>query len=188
MSLRTSAYLAQSLDGFIARPDGELDWLDRANATVPPGQDCGYGAFFASVDVLVMGRATFDKVLTFADWPYGTTRVVVLARSDLAVPAALGQTVSVSSESPELLCARLAGEGFQHAYVDGGLTVQRFLRAGLLSELTLTTIPVLLGAGRPLFGALERDVSLEHLATVAYPFGFVQSRYRVLGAKEAEGQ
>lgn len=184
MSLRTSAFLAQSLDGFIARADGGLDWLDRASAAAPPGEDCGYGAFFATVDVLVMGRGTFEKVLGFPDWPYGTTRVVVLSRRGVAVPAPLGQSVSVTAEAPPELCARLAAEGCEHAYVDGGLTVQSFLRAGLLEELTLTTVPVLLGEGKRLFGPLEGDIRLQHSSTVAYPFGLVQSRYRVLGPTE----
>lgn len=188
MALRTSAFLACSLDGFIARLDGGLDWLEQANARVPPGEDCGYGAFFATVDVLVMGRCTFDKVLTFPDWPYGATRVVVLSRGGVAVPPALGDRVSVSAQPPAALCARLAAEGCRHAYVDGGVTVQSFLGAGLLGELTLTTVPVLLGAGRPLFGALPQDVPLEHLSTVAYPSGLVQSRYRVLRAPGAQAE
>lgn len=186
MSLRTSAFLAQSLDGFIARPDGDLDWLDRASAAAPPGEDCGYSAFFATVDVLVVGRSTFEKVLGFPAWPYGDTRVVVLSHGGVAVPEARTQTVTVSAEPPAALCARLAAEGCRHAYVDGGVTVQGFLRAGLLDELTLTTVPVLLGAGRRLFGPLEGDVHLEHLSTIAYPFGLVQSRYRVSSPTRVE--
>lgn len=179
MPLRVSAFMATSLDGFIARANGALDWLDRANASVPPGEDCGYAAFFATVDVLVMGRGTFETVLTFPSWPYGDLPVVVLSRRGIEVPVERRTTVSVSDEELPTLVARLAAAGRQHAYVDGGQTVQSFLRAGLLNELTLTTIPILLGAGLPLFGSLERDVELEHVATTAYPFGYVQSRYRV---------
>lgn len=181
MNIRTSAFIATSLDGFIARLDGAIDWLERANAAVTPGEDCGYKAFIDAVDLLVMGRNSFEKVLTFGEWPYHGKRVVVLSRKGAAIPAALAATVSTSAEAPRGLLDRLAAEGVKHVYVDGGLTIQSFLRGGLLGEITLTRIPVLLGQGLPLFGPLSADVSLEHVETIAYPFGFVQSRYRVTG-------
>lgn len=179
MPLTTSVFIATSLDGFIARTDGSIDWLEEANARVPEGEDCGYHAFIATVDTLVMGRKTFETVLAFDAWPYGDKRVVVLSSKPVAIPAALSGTVSASSEEPRALVERLAAEGARHLYVDGGLTIQRFLSAGLIDALILTRIPVLLGEGRPLFGPLPGDVALTHVATRAYDFGFVQSTYRI---------
>lgn len=179
MTLRSSVFIATSLDGYIARPDGSIDWLEAANKLVPPGEDCGFHAFMDSVDALVMGRNTFEKVLTFDAWPYGDKRVIVLASRPLAIPDRLPPSVSASSETPGALAARLAGEGVKRIYVDGGVTIQRFLAAGLIDDMTITVVPILLGAGRPLFGPCGKDIALEHLATKAYDFGFVQSSWRV---------
>jgi len=177
MGIRASVFIATSLDGFISRKDGSIDWLNEANAMVPPGEDCGYKVFAESVDVLVMGRHTFDLVRTFDTWPYGDKRVVVLSSGAVEIPEDWRKTVSSSSEAPEVLLRRLEAEGCRHVYVDGGITIQRFMAAGLIDELTITLIPVLLGAGRPLFGALEKDVKLKLLRTKAYEFGFVQVVY-----------
>lgn len=179
MTLKLSVFIATSLDGYIARPDGGIDWLNQANAAVPEGEDCGFAGFMATVDVLVMGRNTFEQVLGFGEWPYGATRVVVLSRKGVEIPVELADRVSTSAEEPAQLVARLAAEGARNFYIDGGKTIQAFLVAGLINELTITTIPVLLGEGVPLFGPLESDVDLTHVATNAYPFGFVQSRYRI---------
>ncbi len=180
MGIKSSVFIATSLDGYIARDDGNLDWLDRANATVPNGEDCGYHDFITSVDVLVMGRNTFEKVLSFGDWAYGSKPVVVLSRGQVSIPPSIAGTVSASSEQPQTLVERLATTGAQHLYIDGGLAIQSFLQAGLIDEITITVIPVLLGAGKPLFGTLDRDIELTHIATKTYEFGFVQSKYRVV--------
>ncbi len=178
MTAKVSVFIATSLDGFIARSDGRIDWLNQANATVPRGEDCGYATFIATVDTIVMGRNTFEQVLTFDEWPYGDRQVVVLSRSGIVIPNALRENVSVSSEWPQVLVDRLSAAGARHLYIDGGQTIQRFLRVGLIQELTITVIPILLGTGKPLFGPLESDVLLQHLSTHAYSFGFVQSKYR----------
>jgi dihydrofolate reductase len=185
MRAKCSVFIATSLDGYISRPDGSIDWLNEANASVPEGEDCGYGAFIRTVDVLVMGRNTFELALTFDAWPYESLQVVVLSSHGVAVPEGLAQTVSVSSESPAQLVARLAALGRKHLYVDGGKTIQSFLADDLVDEMTITLIPVLLGAGRPLFGPLQADKRLSLLASRAFEFGFVQNRYRV-EAKPAE--
>lgn len=179
MTAKTSVFIATSLDGFIARLDGSIDWLNEANAVVPSGEDCGYSEFMQSVDVLVMGRKTFELVLTFDGWPYGDKKVIVMSSQPLSIPERLPETVSVSSETPQALLERLSALGMQHLYVDGGVTIQRFLAAGLIDELTITIIPTLIGQGRPLFGPSKNDISLIHVATKAFEFGFVQVRYRI---------
>lgn len=174
--MRASVYIAASVDGFIARRDGSIDWLGDPEAS---GEDYGYKEFFASVDVLVMGRNTYETVLGFGGWPYADKRVVVLTRRPLVFPPHVPATVSASSEEPAALVQRLEGEGARHLYVDGGLTIQRFIAAGLIDALTVTRIPVLLGDGIPLFGPTGGDLPLQHVRTQAYPNGFVQTTYRI---------
>lgn len=182
MTAISSVFVATSLDGFIARPDGSIDWLDEANALMPSGEDCGYGVFMQSIDVVVMGRHTFEQVLTFDAWPYGEKRVVVLSSRKVDIPATLSAAVSASSEAPALLVERLSAEGAKHLYVDGGITIQRFLAAGLIDDITVTLIPVLLGRGRPLFGPAEQDLHLALVGSRVFDFGFVQLSYRVARA------
>jgi len=105
--------------------------------------------------------------------------VFVLSRTLTQLPESTPATVSLSDEPPAALVGRLHAEGFRHLYVDGGRTIQAFLSAELIDDLTITVVPVLLGAGRPLFGPLWADVQLELAGSRAYPFGFVQNRYRV---------
>ena len=179
MGIQVSVFVATSLDGFIARKDGSFDWIDNAGA--PDGEDFGYEAFFASIDMLAIGRNTYDQVLTFDKWPYRKKRVHVLSNRAVPIPASLASTVSASAETPGELVERLSAEGIKHVYVDGGVTIQGFLAAGLVDDLTITLIPLLLGAGRPLFGPLEKDVALAHIATKTYDgCGFVQVIYRVV--------
>ncbi len=179
MSLKSSVFIATSLDGFIAREDGNLDWLDAANATVPAGEDCGYNAFMASIDVLVMGRGTYEKVLSFGQWSYANKSVIVLSSKTLEIPAELKNSVTHSSETPQELQARLSQEGAKRLYIDGGITIQRFLAAGLIDDMTITLIPTVLGNGIPLFGRAENDILLKHVETKTYEFGFVQLTYQV---------
>lgn len=173
-----AVFIATSLDGFIAREDGSLDWLLGQSG----GTDHGYQDFIASIDTLVMGRNTFEKVLTFGSWPYAEKRVVVLSSGSPTVPEELSPSVEVLSLEPPDLMSHLSETGTRRVYVDGGQTIQRFLRAGLIHELTITRVPVLIGSGIPLFGRLEDDVELEHAETKAFSSGLVQSRYRVVNA------
>lgn len=184
--MRASVFIATSLDGYIARPDGALDWLPGADGSALP-EDHGYDAFFASVDVVVLGRGSFEAVRAFSPWPYGDKPVRVLAHGALELPAALRATVAVRRGTPAEIVEGLAREGFGHAYVDGGRTIQDFLRAGLVQKLTLTRVPVLLGAGIPLFGALPHDVPLLHVRTRAFANGLVQSEYEVAPAMARGG-
>jgi dihydrofolate reductase len=172
--VNASVFVGASLDGFIARADGGLDWL-------PPGggEPHGYDEFLATVDALVIGRKTFETVLAFDAWPYGAKPVFVLSTRPLA-PAPPGAPVERMSGAPAGIVARLEARGISHAYVDGGITIQRFLEAGLIQRLIITRVPVLLGAGIPLFGPLARDIVLRHVATRPYPSGLVQSEYEVV--------
>lgn len=178
-------FIATSLDGFIARPDGRLDWLPGATpdgVPMPAGEDHGFFAFMAGVEVVVMGRATFETVRAFRPWPYAGKRLIVLSRTLSAadIPEDLrGEGVEVHPGPVEALADDLRGQGVGGVYVDGGQTIQAFLRAGLVEELILTRVPVLLGEGIPLFGPLGGDVWLEHLSSRAFPSGLVQDSYRV---------
>ncbi len=180
MTARSSVFIATSLDGFISRVDGSIDWLEQANSVVPEGEDCGYQAFMSTVDALVMGRNTFEQVLTFGQWPYGEIPVVVLSHRQVTIPTTIADKLMLSQESPRELVNRLSKENIRHIYVDGGKTIQSFLAAGLIDEITITIIPILLGTGRPLFGPLPHDLHLTHIQSKFYEFGFVQHRYRVV--------
>ena len=174
--MRASVFIATSLDGFIAREDGALDWLPTGG-----GEDHGYDAFISTVDAIVMGRNTFEKVLTFGSWPYGSKQVVVLSSNTKQVTAPPGAACDVMGGTPSDVVARLAERGMRHLYVDGGITIQRFLVAGLIQRMIITRIPVLLGRGIPLFGALSRDIQLDHVGTRSYASGLVQSEYTIRG-------
>lgn len=179
MSANAAVFIATSVDGYIARTDGNLDWLDEANATVPEGEDCGYADFMEEIDVLVMGRNTYEKVRSFGQWPYGEKPVVVLSRNHIEFPNDIPDCVTHSAESPVELHRRLGNEGARKLYIDGGITIQRFLRAGLIREIVITTIPILLGDGIPLFGSLDRDIRLTLQSSRTFECGFVQTTYRV---------
>ena len=142
---------------------------------VPEGEDCGFQAFMDTVDALIMGRRTYEQVLSFGEWPYGATLVFVLSRNPLSLPSHLQDLVTHSSETPRALLERLSNQGIEHVYVDGGNTIQVFLAEGLIDHITITTIPVILGDGIPLFAPTVRDIKLTHVRTKAFDFGFVQT-------------
>jgi len=179
MKPKVSVYIATSLDGYIARKNDDIEWLDEASAGVPEGEDCGYGELMKTVDLLVLGRRSYDKVLSFGKWPYVEQAVHVLSSKPIRFPDHIPDKVSCSSETPLELCERLSAEGVQHIYIDGGQTIQRFLAAGLVDEITITMIPVLLGDGIPLFGPLPSDINLSCLSATRFDFGFVQLKYGV---------
>jgi dihydrofolate reductase len=169
-----SVFVGASVDGFIARPNDDLDFL-------PPGggEPHGYNEFMAGIDAIVIGRKTFEKVLTLGPWPYGGKRVVVLSSRPLDLSAAVGGSVEQMGGPPAEIVSHLAASGAHELYIDGGITIQRFLRAGLIQRLIITRVPVLIGEGVPLFGTLPRDIRLRHVATRHYPSGLVQSEYEV---------
>ena len=171
--MKASVFIATSIDGFIAREDGAIDWLPESP------EPHGYDEFMATIDAIVMGRNTFETVLGFGGgWPFKTPVVVLSSRaSELVAPE--GAACEMMSGTPQEVVARLSERGLKHLYIDGGVTIQRFLEAGLIQRMIITRIPVLLGAGIPLFGPLSRDVVLKHVATRSYPSGLVQSEYAI---------
>ena len=170
-----SVFIGTSLDGFIARQNGSYDFLPEGG-----GEPHGYDEFMASVDTLVIGRKTFEAVLALPAWPYGSKNVVVLSSKPVDFSGVRGHTIQHMAGPPAAIVATLAAEGAQHVYVDGGITIQRFLRDGLVQRLIITRVPVLIGEGIPLFGSLPQDLRLRHVATRQYKSGLVQSEYHVL--------
>lgn len=180
MSIRPqfSVFIAISLDGYIARPDGGLDWLQVVER---PGEDYGYRDFTSSVDVMVMGRGTYDAVLGFPDWPYAGKRCIVL--SQRPTPPRHGEEF-FCAPLPQLV-EKLTRESARRVYVDGGQVIRQFLAARLIDDLTLSIIPVLLGAGIPLFSAAANgalavpgiDQSLQLKECRSFESGLVQLRY-----------
>jgi dihydrofolate reductase len=175
--VKASVFIGTSLDGFIARANGAFDFLPEGG-----GEPHGYDEFMATVDALVIGRHTFDTVLAFDEWPYGAKPVFVLSTRALG-PIPSGAIVEQMSGTPADIVSRLAARGIGHVYVDGGITIQRFLDAGLIQRLIITRVPVLIGAGIPLFGPLQRDIHLTHVATRQYASGLVQSEYVMTGVE-----
>lgn len=173
-SVRGYVFLGLSVDGRIARPDGDLEWLTSRGAAAG---DAGFTPFMNSVDAVLMGRKTYEAIASEEHWPY-LDRPIHVVSTRLAADADSRITVHRSAESAVDALVRI---GHQRVYVDGGQTVQWFLAAGLVDELTLSHVPVLIGEGPTLFGPLHADLDLQHLRTVVLDGGMVQTTYRVLG-------
>jgi dihydrofolate reductase len=176
-----AVFVGVSLDGFIARPNGDLDWLMGEGGG--DSAEYGYNEFIAAIDAIVMGRRTFEKVLTLGKWYYGDKRVIVMSHQpiDVSVVQARESAVEQMAGAPSEIVSKLAASGASRLYIDGGITIQQFLRAGLIHRLIISRLPVLIGQGIPLFGSLSRDVLLRHIRTLTYPGGMVQSEYHVVG-------
>lgn len=170
-----SVFVGTSVDGFIARSNDALDFLSAGG-----DEPHGYEEFIATVDALVIGRKTFEVVLGFPEWPYGDRRVVVLSSRPLDFSRVRGGRVEQMSGAPAEIIAKLAAAGVKHVYVDGGVTIQNFLRAGQIQRLTISRVPILIGQGIPLFGSLPEDIRLRHISTQQYAGGLVKTEYEVV--------
>jgi dihydrofolate reductase len=174
--IKGSVFVGTSLDGFIARTDGSVDFL-----SVAGDESYGYEEFIAEVDALVMGRNTYDFVIDYGEWPYGDKPVFVLSSREIDAPPP-GAIVEQMNGTPGEVASEIASRGVDHIYVDGGATIQAFLRAGLIQRLVISRVPVLIGSGISLFGDLEDDIVLRHVVTRQYDSGLVQSEYEVTGS------
>lgn len=174
-SVKTFVFVGTSLDGFIARPNGAFDFLSSSGVEAEPH---GFEEFLATIDAIVMGRNTYDVVLAMPGWPYGSKPVFVLSNRPLP-SAPLGVVVERMSGDPSAVHAALSSRGVRQAYIDGGLTIQAFLRAGLIQSLVITRIPVLIGSGISLFGSVDADIPLRHVSTRQLAGGAVQSEYMI---------
>lgn len=176
---KASVFIATSLDGFIARQDGGIDWLPTPDTESQGAEDYGYNDFIKSIDAIVMGRNTYELVLTFDEWYYGKIPLFVLTTKGVEIPDRLSKTVSQISGNLHEIVKRLSEKGYHNLYVDGGKIIQGFLKAGLIDEMTITTIPVLIGSGIPLFGPTDHDIHLNLISNKSYPSGVVQHKYKV---------
>lgn len=173
--MKLSVFCGVSVDGFLARLDDRFDFLLTGEQ-----EPHGFTEFLASVDVIVLGRRTFEVVLKLGHLAlYGQKRVVVLSSRPLGPSCVKDGVVEHMSGEPVEIVAQLKARGFKHAYIDGGITIQRFLASGLIDQLVITSVPVLIGAGIPLFGPVPADINLRHVATRCYKGGLVQSEYEV---------
>jgi len=180
--MKLSVFCGVSLDGFLARPDDSFDFLNTGES-----EPHGFKEFLAGVDVVVIGRRTFDVVLKLGHLAlYGNKPLIVLTSRARDFSSVQHAVVEQMSGEPAEIVGQLKSRGFKRAYIDGGLTIQRFLAAGCIDRLTITRVPVLIGTGIPLFGPVPRDMPLRHVATRSYPGGLVQSEYEV-GDREPSG-
>jgi len=172
-----SVFIATSLDGYIARPDGGIDWL---KIVEQPGQDYGYKAFADSVDTLVMGRKTYDVALGFGTWPHSGKRCIVLTHRYSA--PCFGEEFMFGD--PRMIAGKLGDEGARRVYVDGGDIIRQFLEAALIDDLTLSVVPILLGDGIPLFRRGMPEQRLKLVEGRTFPSGLVQLRYLAAGRED----
>jgi dihydrofolate reductase len=173
--MKTNVYIATSLDGFIAKKDGNLDWLNEIPN--PDGSDFGFSEFLSTIDAIVMGKNTYEKILTFPEWPY-IKPVFVLSNTIKTLPESLTKKAELMSGNPGEILINLKKMNFQSVYIDGGLTINEFLKEDLIDILIITRIPVVLGNGIPLFSSLHNELQFEHVDTIVYNSSLVKSCYK----------
>lgn len=184
--MKCSVFIATSADGYIATKDGGVEWLEKAgkpDADMGDQSDMGFKNYMASIDCMIMGRKCMEKISSFnltpEQWPYGGTPIFVLSNTVKEAPDNLkGKVEMYSGEIPALM-SRLENEGFQHAYIDGGMTITSFLNLGLINEMTITRAPILLGDGITLIGKTNKHIKLEDSQAATYPNEFIQIKYKV---------
>ena len=170
---KVSAYIATSMDGYIARIDGNLDWLN--NIEQVPNEDYGFHAFMATIDCMVMGRGTYEVASSVENWPYIGKRVVVLSNTLTSVR----KDAELSCGDIHTVVSRLNADGIKHIYVDGGKTISQFLNTCMVDEIIITVVPIVLGSGIPLFSNVNTDVKCELVSAQSYANGLVQLKYVV---------
>lgn len=183
--MKYSVYIATSVDGYIATPDGGVDWLHAAGNLDADmsSEDMGFQSFINSVDCMIMGRKCMEMIssmnLTSEQWVYGELRIVVLSNTVKEAPENLRGKVEMYAGEIQQLAQELEAGGFKHAYVDGGSTITSFINHKLIDEIVITKAPVLLGEGIPLFGKINQSVKLENARAQAFANEFIQVKYSV---------
>lgn len=172
--MKNSIYIATTIDGYIASSDGGLDWL--MNIPNPDNSDYGFNNFMSTVDAIVMGKNTFEKVLSFGEWPY-SKRVFVLSNTLKKIPEHLSnKSEIVHGTIPDIL-SNLNNRSFSNLYIDGGKTIQSFLKLDLIDEMIITRVSVLLGEGIPLFSSLDKFANFKVLKTEKLNNSLVKIHY-----------
>jgi len=184
--MKCSVFIATSADGFIATPDGSVDWLHTAgNTQVIMGDqsDMGMKDFMSTIDCIIMGRKTMEVIaamnLTPEQWPYGNIRIIVLSNTLKVPPTNMRNKVEMYAGDIVQLVAKLESSGFKHCYIDGGTIIQAFLNLKLINEITITKAPIILGKGIPLFGNIDTRVNLKKGSAITFPNDFIQLKYEV---------
>ncbi|HEX2867713.1 MAG TPA: dihydrofolate reductase family protein [Ignavibacteriales bacterium] len=173
--MSTYVYIAQSLDGFIAKKDGDIEWL--TDIPNPDASDWGFSEFMNTIDAVIMGRSTFEKVLSLGTWLY-TKPVFVLSHSLKEIPRELQGKAEIIKGYPKTVLCKLEERGFNNFYVDGGQTIQNFLKEDLIDHLIISAIPVILGDGIPLFGSIGRELKFDYVKTVVHSNIFTMNYYK----------
>ncbi len=176
MKKKNIVFIAKSLDGFIAGKNGELDWLH--SIPNPDNIDMGFNSLMEEIDAVIMGRTTYETVCGFGgEWPYNK-HVFVLSNSLKNVPEKLEKKVTLINGTPQEILDKIYDRGFFKLYIDGGRTVQNFIKEDLIDELIITTIPILLGGGFPLFGDLANPIEFEHIESKLFLNQVIQNHYK----------
>ncbi len=168
-------YIGTSLDGYIADENDGIDWLNAI--PIPKGEDLGFGKFMDRIDAIVMGRNTFDMVCGFnGEWPY-QKHIFVLSNKLKSIPEQYDDKTTLVNGNLTDVIKPINEKGYENLYIDGGITVQNFLKEDLIDELIITQVPILLGGGKPLFGKLVSPLNFNHSSTVVLLKSLVQSHY-----------
>ncbi|MDE5423858.1 dihydrofolate reductase family protein [Ancylomarina sp. DW003] len=176
MKKENLVFIAQSLDGYIADKNGGLAWLE--SVPNPDGIDMGYRNFVERVDAIIMGRITFETICSFGiDWPF-TKPVFVLSNNVKSVDEELTDKVEIVNGSLISVLETINAKGYNKLYIDGGQVIQSFLKEDLIDEMTITTIPILLGGGHSLFGDLDHHMSFDLIQSEVFLDTIVQSTYK----------
>lgn len=172
--MKAKVFIGTSLDGFIARKNGDFDWLIKFANDEAVNE---YNQFIKGIDAILVGRGTYETVLKFSDWPY-KNKLFILSSSIKEIPDELKDKVAILSMKPAEVLQYLSEKGFTSVYVDGGKVIQSFLKEDLIDELIISKAPVLIGSGIPLFGHLDIDLHFKHIDTVVFSNGLVRSYYQ----------
>lgn len=184
--MKCSVFIATSLDGFIARNNGSVDWLHtsgKPDADMRDQADMGFNDYLSSIDCIIMGRKCMEVIsnmnLTADQWPYGDKRIIVLSNTLSQAPENMKGKIELYSGDLTQLIEKLENEGHEHAYIDGGKTIQSFIQLGFIKELTISKAPIILGEGIPLFDKMNSNIELTQAKSMAYPNDFIQIKYTI---------